>query len=775
MATSNARLRITAEDKSARAFNTATRNVDRLRATAKLAAGAVSAALVVRGIQGFSRAINRNLQAVDALAKSAQNLGTSVQGLQALQLAAEESGVAFSTVQNALNRFERSVGDAVNGTGRAREAFQQLGTSAQELSTLAPDEAFVRLATEISNIENVFERASIAQRIFGQEAKNLNVLFNNADGIRDAARFIDELQLGISQIDAGAVERTNDIFGRLSLAIGGIGQSLAVEVAPVLGVIGQRFIDAARNAGGFGNVFAGAVESTANFLGAFERVGDSISLAFLRSQRSAVQTRVAIIEFSQGIGEAFANIPEFIISVFRTAFNFILDKGRETIQGIAGIFRGELPDINFDINLPELEIRSTAEDLRQANIELVNFNSQIRDLERGTGFFEGLNADAQKFRDDIAASLEAVGNIQSNANVDLRLNNVGEQADQAKAMIDAALRERFEAVGISLPVNVTLDEGNNRLEDRLNELRRSLQSEEQIRAESLQRNLEQLSLAGDQEIATQREIFDLRRQLIQDAVSEIAAIELPNTGDTQASGNAGSIFDLIPGLAGGDQANRLQEELNTLQDAFDQRLELIRAFSDQLSQLGIDSATLEVETEAQRQRELSRIEQRGIQERRRQRIQDINNKLSAARDFARAIITITDNQSKTLFRIQQAASIAIAVVNTAEAVTEVLPDFGRAAAVAAAGAAEIATIASASIGGSSGGNSRGVIGSSGGGFGGNEDTDGFIDPNPASPANQQTFNIVLEGSGYTQDDIRNLLEELNEATGDGTTFRPTFT
>ena len=116
------------------------------------------------------------------------------------------------------------------------------------------------------------------------------------------------------------------------------------------------------------------------------------------------------------------------------------------------------------------------------------------------------------------------------------------------------------------------------------------------------------------------------------------------------------------------------------------------------------------------------------------------------------------------FKSNKALQIASAVANTAQSITQTLATYGytpwgiaAAAAAGVAGAAQIAAIRSAQPG------SPGSVPSVGGGAGG-------ATAAPATPQPQQAITIDLHGGMYTREEVRALLERVNEFTRDGGTL-----
>ena len=126
------------------------------------------------------------------------------------------------------------------------------------------------------------------------------------------------------------------------------------------------------------------------------------------------------------------------------------------------------------------------------------------------------------------------------------------------------------------------------------------------------------------------------------------------------------------------------------------------------------------------------------------------------------------DESGRMFEINKAMSIANAIINTAQGVTMALGsapppiNFANAALVAAAGAVQIATIASSSPGG---GGSISSPSGSGGGAGSAPPVEDLPDVEPERTA--QNVNIVIEPGIYDSNSVRDLIGAINEELSDG--------
>lgn len=83
----------------------------------------------------IEEAVRRTGEWATELAKSAQNLGISVENMQALQLAAEHAGISTDKIFNYYNKIEAAALKALNGNKKLADSFQKLGIDASQLKT----------------------------------------------------------------------------------------------------------------------------------------------------------------------------------------------------------------------------------------------------------------------------------------------------------------------------------------------------------------------------------------------------------------------------------------------------------------------------------------------------------------------------------------------------------------------------------------------------------------------------------------------------------------
>ncbi len=215
--------------------------------TAGLALAAVSVAAVAAG----ALMIRSGLQTVDAQAKLAQSMQTTVKSVQILTFAGELAGVSMQEIAAATKKLTINLSEAAGGTGTAVKALERLNLTAAELQAMPLDERIAAIQDALTRFISPAERAAVASDLFGAKAA---LAFSRIDSatLREAARDVKDFGVVVSAMDSAQIERTNDAIGRLSLIWVGIANRLTVAVAPALERVATTLADMARATGPIG-------------------------------------------------------------------------------------------------------------------------------------------------------------------------------------------------------------------------------------------------------------------------------------------------------------------------------------------------------------------------------------------------------------------------------------------------------------------------------------------------------------------------------------------
>tara|TARA_R110000824_G_scaffold118960_4_gene271672 strand:- start:5681 stop:8116 length:2436 start_codon:yes stop_codon:yes gene_type:complete len=222
----------------------------------RLAAAAAVAAAAAAGVA----MVRSGLQTVDAQAKLAQSLGTTVASIQTLERAGELAGVSMSGIEQATKDLTRRLSQAAAGTGPAADALDRLGLSANELIALPLDQRVGAINAAIESFVPAAERAAVAGQLFGEEGSIAMSRIDTAT-LRQATEDVLAFGVVVSEQDADQIERTNDAISRLGLIWRGLSNQLAVAAAPALEAVADAMAAVASRTGPLGIAIRGLFDN----------------------------------------------------------------------------------------------------------------------------------------------------------------------------------------------------------------------------------------------------------------------------------------------------------------------------------------------------------------------------------------------------------------------------------------------------------------------------------------------------------------------------------
>lgn len=202
----------------------------------------------------------KQMGVIDATSKLSASLGIQLENFQALSLVANEAGVDQEKLGMFITRSQKALIEASRGTETYGRSFRALGLDIGELIKLSPDQQFLKIAEALEKVENPTQRTAMALEIFGRGgATAINMLDGLSEKLEEARAFNDKFNITLSNIDAAKVEEANDTFGRLGMAVSGLGNTLAVYFSPIVTEISNQLLNAGIDGETFGRVLEGAM------------------------------------------------------------------------------------------------------------------------------------------------------------------------------------------------------------------------------------------------------------------------------------------------------------------------------------------------------------------------------------------------------------------------------------------------------------------------------------------------------------------------------------
>lgn len=202
--------------------------------------------LLVGAVGGvaFTMWIRNTLKSMDAMSKLSDRLKISTEDLRSFQLAAQISGATNEILAKGLMDFSRRLGEAKMGIGEAIRGLDLLGLSGKRLADMDLGSAFKIVADRIAQMTNANDRALAVYTLMGRSGRELtNMLMGGAAALADFRVEAERLGWTFSRLEGRQIEQANDAFNRLRILVGGIGQQIAIQLAPWLQELATRAVE----------------------------------------------------------------------------------------------------------------------------------------------------------------------------------------------------------------------------------------------------------------------------------------------------------------------------------------------------------------------------------------------------------------------------------------------------------------------------------------------------------------------------------------------------
>jgi len=184
------------------------------------------------------RMVMDSLREMDETAKQASRLGMLPARLIELQYAADLSGFGADRLGNALEKMNMRLAEASFGTGEAVQVLNDLGLSAEQLMTLAPDEAFRKLSEAIGKVKNPADQARVAYKMFEEQGVQMLNLLKVSKAEFEAMRAeLLEFAPALAAINFDNAEEIQDQITRTRYKFKLLKMTLAIALKPVIDIV----------------------------------------------------------------------------------------------------------------------------------------------------------------------------------------------------------------------------------------------------------------------------------------------------------------------------------------------------------------------------------------------------------------------------------------------------------------------------------------------------------------------------------------------------------
>lgn len=323
---------------------------------------------------GIGLAIKKSIDAVGDLAaygdnidKMSQKLGISAEAYQEWDAVLQHSG---SSIEAMKPVFKTLIGQVEAGS----DAFEQLGLSQEQLSSMNQEQIFAATIEALQNMEEGSERTALAQKLLGRGAQELGPLLNtSAEDTEAMKQRVHELGGVMSDAAVKDAAAYQDALQDMQTAISGLSRGLISQFLPgftqVMNGVSQIF--SGDPSGGVGMILEG--------------IG-SIGTAIVTAIPGIIET---VMQMVQGIIQALVEQgPAW------------LEQGMQMVSQMASGFIEDLPEM----------ITAAGELINQAISFIMENLPQF--LEQGVQFVMNMITGViDSIPDILSAILEVIGNM----------------------------------------------------------------------------------------------------------------------------------------------------------------------------------------------------------------------------------------------------------------------------------------------------------------------------------------------------------------------------
>lgn len=431
-------------------INKANKTLGTLEKNSKRIGGVINKAFGVIAAGGVGVLIKRSFDAVDALAKTADKIGTTTEALGGLRLAANLSGVETNVLDKAMQRLLVSVTDAEAGLSTAVDAFAALGLESKDLINLRPEDVFKRVADGIQNLGSRTEQLGVLNDIFGAKGTGLiNLLDQGSSALDEAIEKVTGYGSALNRIDSKQIENANDAFTETKAAVSGIGNALAVTLAPLLENTAESLNENVAGAQGFRNEMRLMVDVAVNFVGLMQDGFRGIQIVLAAVKGGVAALREGFFTFLQEGESALVSFSNSIIggvlkpieAVLRalSAFSTSAQDALQSIQGfrlgVSGAFADEILNARKDIQLAKNE----AEALLLGELPSDELRRRVE---------EAYTRAAQEAQKQVAKINESISGGRGTTSI--REVTQGEETTTSTAKVEQAAKDSAEKVDVIL-------------------------------------------------------------------------------------------------------------------------------------------------------------------------------------------------------------------------------------------------------------------------------------------------------------------------------------
>ena len=243
-------------------------DLDRLKTRVmQFAAGFVA----LETLKGAFDKVKESIEGISQTKILAERVGMSAEAFGKLSYAAKRAHMEQEDLATSLEQMSKRLGEvAMEGSGPAADALKRLGLSAAKLAKMGNEAAFFKIIGVLEKIQNPAQRSAVAMDLFGRSGMAMiNLMAQGSEEIRKAGDEALRVGYALNAVDTAKVEAADQAFIRLGAAGQGFANMLAVQLAPYIELVTQKYYEFAYGGAKSTTFLARAVDIVNTVLGVF--------------------------------------------------------------------------------------------------------------------------------------------------------------------------------------------------------------------------------------------------------------------------------------------------------------------------------------------------------------------------------------------------------------------------------------------------------------------------------------------------------------------------
>jgi hypothetical protein len=342
------------------------------------AAGALAAIGAPLSVGAFAAGIKGALDYGGELSDLAARTGIAADQLAILQQAFKDSNVSAEQVGVAVNKMQKAIVEAGQGSKEPMEALAMLGLTAKDLEGLSPAEQFERISKAIAGVESPAVRAAAAMGIFGKSGAALNALFTNPQAIAQAVQALGG-QAEILGRNADRFDRVSDVLGSFGVKIRGFFVGVADALLPQLERLAEFL--AGLDFAGIGQKLGQQIATAVNILtNAFRegKLGELVGLSLKIAFGEAVNFLVGGLRTGL-LGLAAVVVNLFSLDTINVLVNGLVGAAEKFGVAVISVFGDAIAFVSAGLSVAIQKVLEVLPDFLKKRIGLEDFKAQTFD------------------------------------------------------------------------------------------------------------------------------------------------------------------------------------------------------------------------------------------------------------------------------------------------------------------------------------------------------------------------------------------------------------